>query len=318
MLHQTALQSDPNNSVCPDFTSEIYANLRQIHISEYPGTTEADAVQHLQSSWRIINEADKTAWLSQQALNIENAAELQRRLELDAETAAEKVKSDLEAIRQEDMKKHKAKYLPILDRDVPDQPPILASATALRKLTSGGYFELYYWTNAGLTDAKSMVATTDDDALSFVMQDGATSLVSTAATRDSRGVKADKDLSWDDFCIATPRVVEAMERAGWQREKTQMFAQFWANLRNHQHASAFDSDGLLRKSLLTYQDEVRRSWFTAVASGNTQATFNIARINETLLLTVQRRVEYEYRAAFDKDFFMRVSIFSPALLKSPH
>ncbi|KAF8149450.1 hypothetical protein B0H34DRAFT_667673, partial [Crassisporium funariophilum] len=210
MTQYSSTVSDPNKAICPDFSSEIYAQVRTFHITANPGTSDADAALHLSRSWHITNEAEKVAWRAQQALDIADTADLERREQEAADAAAEKITLDLEALRQDDMKKHKAKYLPILDRDVPDQPPVLASATATRKLTTGVYCELYYWTNAGLTEARTMAMTVEDDALTFVMKDGATSLVSTASTRDSRAVKPDRDLSWDDFCMATPRVLEAM------------------------------------------------------------------------------------------------------------
>ncbi|KAF8156959.1 hypothetical protein B0H34DRAFT_657752 [Crassisporium funariophilum] len=310
MNQQSTIVSDPNNAICPDFSLEIYGQLRLMHITENPGASDADAILHLSRSWHLTNEAEKAAWQAHQAQVVADAAQLEHREREAADFAAEKLKLDQEAIRQDDMKKHKAKYLPILDREVPDLPPILASASATRKLASGAYCELFYWTNAGLTEAQSHTGSSNDKSLTFIMKDGETSLVSASAARDSRTVKPDKDLSWDDFCTAVPRVIDAMERAGWQREKVLMFAQFWSNIRSHTHASAFDNDGILRKSLLTYQDEVRRSWFTAVASGNTDATFNLARINETLLLTVQRRVEFEHRVNFDREFNLRVCSFA--------
>ncbi|KAF8167640.1 hypothetical protein B0H34DRAFT_646739 [Crassisporium funariophilum] len=309
MTQQSALSNDPNTLTCPDFSSEIYAQLRLMYITWNPDATDADEVLHLADSWHTANGADKIAWNVQQALDRDNEAKLERQKQEDADLAAEKLRLNQETLRQDDMKKHKAKYLPILHRDVPDQPPILANASATCKLNLGLYCKLYYWTNPGLSKAWSLAATTDNDALSLVLKDGATSLVPAAAARNSRTVKADKELTWDDFTVAIPRVIEAMERAGWQHEKVLMFAQFWTNLKNHPHASAFNTDGLLRKSLLTYQDEVCRSWYSAVASGNTQSTFNIVRINETLLLTIQRCVEYDHRAAFDKEYNIRVQVF---------
>ncbi|KAF8154138.1 hypothetical protein B0H34DRAFT_615047, partial [Crassisporium funariophilum] len=202
--------SDPNNTVCPDFSSEIYVHLRLMHISQNPGHSDANAIAHLSNGWCVANETKKVTWQAQQARIAAEVAEDERQKKEAADLIAEKFKADQEALQQDDMKKHKAKYLPILDRDVPDQPPILASATATRKLSLGVYCELYYWTNTGLTKALNLATTTDDNILTFVMKDGMTSLVPMAATRNSRSVKPDRDLSWDNFCTAIPRIIDAM------------------------------------------------------------------------------------------------------------
>ncbi|KAF8149949.1 hypothetical protein B0H34DRAFT_802078 [Crassisporium funariophilum] len=146
-----------------------------MYITANPGSNDAKAVLHLANSWQTTNDADKIGWQVQQDLSISDAAERERLNQEAAELAAEKLKLDQGHYHY----RHTEAFL-------------------------GHLFELFHWTNAGLTKAKQLAAATNNNSLTFITKDGAMSLISTAATRDSRAVKADKDISWDDFCIAVP------------------------------------------------------------------------------------------------------------------
>jgi len=56
-------------------------------------------------------------------------------------------KEEEEAAWLEEQKKNKNKYMPIVCRKVPSNPTILPAQYVLRKMKSGDYCKLHYFTN---------------------------------------------------------------------------------------------------------------------------------------------------------------------------
>ena len=126
-------------------------------------------------------------------------------------------------------------YLPIPDRDVPTVAPVVAANYAIRKMEKGLYVELWYYTNASLDEAFQNSNTVDDKAMMMVqIPNGSTSWALAAATRTSLAVINDKNILWEDFCQAAPRMILAMEEADWPQERVEMIAKFWENLQVHE------------------------------------------------------------------------------------
>ncbi|KAF8797779.1 hypothetical protein BYT27DRAFT_7046836, partial [Phlegmacium glaucopus] len=203
------IQADPGLLECPDFASAVYTAARTPFINLT--TTEEQAIQFLKNLWDAGNQADKVRWHQQN--EDDNAALTERHwVQLEADSARLQAKTvKAEALRKEEMRKNKTKYMPIPDRDVPTTALIIASNYAIRKMEKGLYVELWYYTNAGLDDAAWSSTMTDDEAMVFLRQpDGTTSWVPAASARDANGVHDDKDISWEDFCQAAPRMIVAM------------------------------------------------------------------------------------------------------------
>ncbi|KAF8816750.1 hypothetical protein BYT27DRAFT_7206921 [Phlegmacium glaucopus] len=223
------LQFDPALSECPDFASPVYAAARAPFVN--PNTTEDQAIQFLKDIWHAGNEADNVRWQQQ---NVDDAADLTERRWLQSEADVLRVQAsidDEENLRKEEMKRNKMKYIPIPDRDVPTIAPVIASNYAIRKMEKGLYVELWYYTNAGLDEAFRTSNTTDDEAMVMLRQpNNVTSWVPAVSAKTASAVIDDKDISWEDFCQAAPRMIVAMEEADWPQDRVTMLAKFWGNL----------------------------------------------------------------------------------------
>jgi len=196
------------------------------------------------------------------------------------ETKVRRHQEEKEEQRKEEEKKNAIKYAPILDRDVPTRPPVIASPIATCKLEKGEYVPLWYFTNAGLEDATKSFNLIDEDTLSLVKRvDGSTALVPALTSKESKALIEDQSLSWEDFSIAAPRMIKAMSRAHWPNERVQMMADFWSNLTIHPYRSS--GIPLEKSTLLLYQSEQRKLWHQAInVPGH---SYNLSRINLELV-----------------------------------
>jgi hypothetical protein len=299
------IQFDPSLLECPDFASDIYAAARAPFVN--PTTTEQEAIQLLKAFWTAGNDADKAKW--QQQENDDNAALAEaRRLQSEADVIRAQVEIDeAETLKKEEMKKNKAKYLPIPDRDVPTIAPVIASNYAIRKMEKGLYVELWYYTNEGLDDALHNSNTVDDEAMVMLRQpNGSTSWVPAASAKTASGVSDDKDIRWEDFCQAAPRMIVVMEEADWPQDRITMLAKFWGNLQVHELRSS--RDPLDQKALLVYQAEQRRLWHLAIASP--RGAYNLSRINEEIMRKTREKVYWDDRRIRDieRDCRVRLSL----------
>ena len=298
------LQSDPALLECPDFASPTYAAAREAFIN--PNVNGEQAIQFLKDIWAAGNNADKLTW---QLQNDED--EVARTELLHIQTEAELLKTrtefeEAEALRKEEVKKNKSKYLPIPDRDVPSVPRVIASNYAIRKMEKGLYVELWYYTNAGLDEAFHNSNTVDDEAMMMLrLPNGSTSWVPAASTRTASGVIDDRNILWEDFCQAAPRMIGAIEEADWPQERVVMLAKFWGNLQVHKLRSS--RDPLDQKTLIVYQAEQLRLWHLAISSP--QGAYNISRINDEILRKTREKVYWEDRRVkdFQRDLHVRIT-----------
>ncbi|KAG1802113.1 uncharacterized protein HD556DRAFT_799769 [Suillus plorans] len=202
------IRNDPNLNICPDYASEVFANIRAQLVNE--NTTEAQAMQLLRNIWEVNNDAIKVLWQQQVDEDRERQQQHQR-IDEDERERLEQVRiEEEEAARKEERKKNKYKFIPILETGIPDEPAITPCSYALKKLDKGEYVELWYFTNDGLDEA-SIKKTIDDDAMILsTLADGSTAWVSSASTRSARSVINDENLPFEEFCQACPRFLTAI------------------------------------------------------------------------------------------------------------
>lgn len=295
--------SDPGFLECPDFASPTYAASRAPLVND--NTTDIQAIQFLKDIWSAGNEADKIRW--QQQNEEEEALRTER---LRTQTEAEDLRAqaeveEVETLRKEEMKKNKFKYLPIPDRDVPTVARVIASNYAVRKMEKGLYVELWYYTNAGLDEAMRNSNTVDDEAMMMVrLPNGSTSWAPAAATRGAATVTEDKHILWEDFCQAAPRMIVAMEEAGWTQDRVAMLAKFWGRLQVHELRSS--RDPLDQRTLIVYQAEQRKLWHLAISSP--QGAYNISRISDEIMRKTKEKVYWDERRLKDYQRDLRVRI----------
>ncbi|KAG1728679.1 hypothetical protein EDB19DRAFT_1832686 [Suillus lakei] len=214
------LFSDPSLLVCPDFMSAWYQATRAAMITA--NVTEAQAAETLHNTWVLTNEDLCLQWREQ----------------LTKKPNVKDLPFNLRKILHEQMKKKKnrSKHSAIILRPRPfaNDEEALVSEFALRKIDSGKYVELYYWTNQGLDDALTNYRTRDDDSMvPSIGEDGSTVWVSAATSKPAAGVIADRDLSPIDFAQAIPRIMAAIEERDWTKQRVLMLAQFWGAIMLH-------------------------------------------------------------------------------------
>jgi hypothetical protein len=297
---------NPSSIQHPDYTLEFFEQTRIALVNE--NTTHDKAAAILANIWTASNATEKVIWqLQLDADNFLAEAARQQDDEAHALREAEVVK-EKEDMQKEERRKNQSKFLPIPDHPVPQHPPVIAAQSASRRMDKGDFVPLWYYTNKGLENALSSYNSTDEDALTLLRHaDGSTSLIPASATKESKGVINDQDIEWEDFCIAAPRMIEAMGRANWPRERILMMSEFWANLQEH----PFRSSGApyKQKALLVYQAEQRRLWHIAIATPH--GGYNLSIINDQLLRDTKERLFWQERtrSETERDPFVRANIF---------
>ena len=113
------------------------------------------------------------------------------------------------------MKKNKTKYTPIPKRGVPSRPLIIPAISAVWKMDKGEYVPIWYYTKAGLENAKSF-AVINNDALTLVMNsDGTTTAIPATSLRDAKGMVKDHDLTMEQFQVGAMWMLTVMKQANW-------------------------------------------------------------------------------------------------------
>ncbi|KAG1736163.1 uncharacterized protein EDB91DRAFT_1055744 [Suillus paluster] len=218
------IPNDPNLSVCPDYADPAFANTRLQLTNE--NINEAQAILLLKNIWQADNDAARAQW----QLQVEEDAERRQHLEQlnheEQERLEQERLNDDKTARKEDKKKNKFKYTPIPNLDVPMKPTILPSPYVVRKLDKGDYVELWYFTNAGLDDAKLKSSVDEDAMIMATLAGGNTAWVSATLMRNTSTVIDDQNLSFKDFCQVCPRIISAMEDASWPDDHITMMAKF--------------------------------------------------------------------------------------------
>ncbi|KAG2750588.1 hypothetical protein P692DRAFT_201692175, partial [Suillus brevipes Sb2] len=142
------IRQDPNLEVCPDYASDAFAQTRAL--LENDQVNQEQAVQMLRNIWEANNNAAKARWQVQREEDRRRQEDHRLRNEEEQADRERLQIEEAEAALKEDRKKNKFKYTPII---VPNEPTVIPSSYATRKLDKGEYVELWYFTNAGLEEA---------------------------------------------------------------------------------------------------------------------------------------------------------------------
>lgn len=280
------LAEDPNTAILPDLEADEYAEARAQLIND--ATDERQAAAMLANLWRIQNNADKLRWADRL-----QEEELERRRLAEEEVQRQQTAlAEQEAAIAEERKKNKSKYAPIRDIDVPSNTVILPCQYAVRKMKSGDYCELFYFTNASLEEAERTSFTAEEDALVMLpTADGLHKWIPAGAARDPKvQVTKDENLTWEQFNESAPRMVASMKQNDWPDDRINMHITFWSALQNHRWRHDFDIHK--QRALLLYQAQQRRHWHLAIGSSN---SWSLARINQELLNEAQETVFNQFR-----------------------
>ena len=139
------------------------------------------------------------------------------------------------------------------------------------------------------------------------LPNGSSSWVPAASTRNAASVTDDKNILWEDFCQAAPRMIVAMEESDWPQDRVAMLAKFWGNLQMHEYR--FSRDPLDQRMLIVYQAEQRRLWHLAISSP--QGAYNLSRINEEIMRKTRDKVycDEHCQKDYQRNFRVRFSCY---------
>lgn len=281
------LVEDPNLAIRPDFASQEHEASRRQLVEE--GLSNENAARTLAALWTLANNAEKDRW----ALKQRRLLEARQREEEEEEERQQQRKEEEETARLEERKKNKTKYAPIVRGKVPSDPTILPAQYAIRKMKSGDYCELHYFTNRGLEDAKLSNLIAEPEAMVMLpAADGLHSWIPAAAVKDPKAapVVKDENLSWEEFNEAAPRMITMMKLYDWPNDRTDMHIQFWSALQTHRWRHA--PDQLKQRALLLYQSQQRRRWHQTIG---TAQGWSLEDLNQDLIFEAREELFNEKR-----------------------
>ena len=131
---------NPNNTVCPDYSSQEHNSLREPLVDK--GSTDAQAAQLLTATWHKQHGINCQQWDAQVVANAAEDDTWKAQYQQEKKRLEEEAEKERAEAEQEEQKKNKAKYIPILNCPIPLQQPVITSPTTLKKLMKGEYISL--------------------------------------------------------------------------------------------------------------------------------------------------------------------------------
>ncbi|KAF8834192.1 hypothetical protein BDN67DRAFT_915419, partial [Paxillus ammoniavirescens] len=199
-----------NHAVQPDFMLEEHTPAhQQLTDNDIPDTQAAIILSNL---WIQSNDKEKTVWARRIEEEVLAEKEADRHEAQEAmERQREQDKEEAKAL-QEEHHKNKSKFAPVKHVKVPIEPIILPSQIALRKLKSGAFCELWYFTNDGLADTEpSGSSALNNNHLTLSQTpDGLPSFIPAVFTKDEAPIVQDENLTWEQFGEAALCMIDAM------------------------------------------------------------------------------------------------------------
>ncbi|KAJ6566535.1 hypothetical protein B0H19DRAFT_939720 [Mycena capillaripes] len=269
------LLSDPNFALCPDFSSDAFAAVREA----MGQTDDAAAIAKLTEGWAKSNDRDKAQWVIQEEADRaqERAQEAQRQQEEEA-AAAEVLK--LAEQERLDAEKKIPKLGDFDDNRAPSSfVEARISAFAQKKIDSRQYCPLWPFTTAGLAEAAAAVASSGDDASSIRLgrtDDNQLTVQSGPSSSTHKSMVRDENLPYREFSLGWHRYVKELEKAGWPQAHITAISQFFFGLETHSFCEQEHGDKIIQ----IYADRYRLEWFNTLGKPN---AFNLAIIDEVLL-----------------------------------
>ncbi|KAI5980500.1 hypothetical protein EDD15DRAFT_2206034 [Pisolithus albus] len=163
---------------------------------------------------------EKAAWDARQAERTRVQLETERAQQEENERRRQAEEELRETVHNEERKKYKNKFAPVVDAPLPIGPVHIPSRIALTRMKRE--LELPKPHRLGRQkNNNSFVFVHDEDA------DTATLVpASSVADSCSSALVEDVDLSWEDFMQATPRMIESMELNDWPQDRVNVFIEF--------------------------------------------------------------------------------------------
>ena len=273
------------------------------HQGDQPLTLE-EAAQQMKDAWSLENQRKIAAW-NDQALQDQATQDELGRVAREEEEARQALQEKEEENLRKEAEKKKPKLEPYdsglrVGKWIQPRP----SSYALNKISNLEYVELDYFTPRACREAAADPdKSVGQDTLAFTQVGDTFAIRPMAATRPSKHIRNDEDLSWEDMLDAKNAMLDFMAKSGvWPDAHAASVATFFFNLEHHQRKGQKNG----KMALLLYQGRVRREWFDALKRGQ---GFNIELIEEELLRSCAEEVNDTIRdrenAARDRDYAIR-------------
>ncbi|KAF7981966.1 hypothetical protein HWV62_30773 [Athelia sp. TMB] len=277
---------DPYTLQPPDYTSPALATTRNAVKALIPALTDDEAAAALKSAWEAENTQKRNEWTAQLAADATLEANARQLQEADR-LAREALKvQDAEDAKEEDRKKNRRKYLPLVPRKKALAIQRIPLPYATRRMEKGEWLPMWLYTPDGFRAASAANGRGDDEPLTVTKnEDG--SLTTSASAKAPKGVVADRDISFEFFCLASVNMLDAMRSAGWPNDRIAMFASFWSEIQEHELRHT--GEELDRRVLLLYQEEERLRWHHTTSSSS-DPPYDMSNIEEDLLKEVKERL----------------------------
>lgn len=223
---------DPNTLQAPDYLSAQLSAPRDALKAALPTLTDENAAAALLSAWQARHTQELAEWTTQLAADtLDRATEQQREEDARAQGEAKHAKEIADA-QDEDRKKNRRKFTPLVPRTRTGMLARLPLPYATRRLEKCEWVQMWFYSPEGFKAASAANGRGDDDPMTLTKnEDG--SLSTASNVRAPRGTVADKDLSFEYFCLASVNMLDAMKSAGWPDDRITMFASFWSGIQEH-------------------------------------------------------------------------------------
>ncbi|KAG6838761.1 hypothetical protein C0991_008691, partial [Blastosporella zonata] len=200
----------------PDFALEDYAEARNAMINK--ATDNEAAIIHMEATWTVTNTVEKRIWARQIQADLDQAKEVEQGAQdlRERELIQQCHKNEFAAAKER--KKNRAKYQDVSEEAPPITAPEIISAYVTTRLHRGQYVKLWYFTNEGMAWGINAGPINKNALTQIVDSDGNISWALTTTTKVAKDVKKDRDLSWEQLLIATPRFLEAIQAADWTNQ----------------------------------------------------------------------------------------------------
>ncbi|KZT73204.1 hypothetical protein DAEQUDRAFT_641203, partial [Daedalea quercina L-15889] len=264
---------DPSNDVCPDYTSDDFANMRAAMAAG--GMTEERVLEVMRQSWRADHDRRLAAWNAQVQEDLQRAEEAnQERREREEEQLAEARKVEEE--EQRALEKKKPRLAKVVDGQAPPtQMCQHISEYAREKLAKYAMVELDYFTPKARQQAEAQARNSTLDAITVTQSDVGYTLTQGTAHKPLKGIRRDADLPYTEMLIAWPAfIIEIGNLPTWDKKHVAQYGQFFLHIMGLEDCQ----DHIGQLAIMRYIEEIRLDWHESIIAKNVSDTaFDISK-----------------------------------------
>lgn len=274
--------ADPNNEVCPDFTSAAYDEIRE-NLIRASGQTEAQVTNWMVVSWTQSHHKHVDEWNQEReqeeydaAKVVQARAQQEEEEEIHEQQEAEAEKEHLDAEKKKPKMNGFNATLTIGDVITP-RP----AQYAISKINNFEYTELWYFSPEGCKDAQHSSQSTAKDGYGLTQVDNAVlALRPLSAFKTLKHSIPDHELSFLTFLRAKNTFLTHISKAKWPQGNIDALFLFFWHLENHPIRNNSDISNLV---ILHYASRLRQDWHDRLKCDK---AFNIGVLNENLICAI--------------------------------